>query len=1169
MQDKIKQYIQEIFYIPKKKNRLIRKNLFPIVKDINNIIWKDDSLYSINNYTMIFLDLLESGQYFKVISQIKADNKNLSSQLFYKNKDEENFTEENSIWLGNADEDLKINYFNTGKLINEFRLNPINGDGKFSIEYFEIIKISAFEYYYQLVNNIRKGKISSKNLKKVLNHMRHYGIKTTLNKVLYKIQLENKNVISYKQDKSNSQNTIKTEITKIDSYSAWQNVNKCNNNYLEYIKKNLENCKYKPLISIVIPIYNPPLKFLKKAIESVKGQIYTNWEICIVDDCSTNTFVKPFLQKLEEEHKNIFVKFNKSNMHISKTTNEAVKMANGEYLVFLDQDDELTKDALAEIILYINKHKNTDLLYSDDDKIDTDGKCFAPQFKPDWSPEYLLSFMYCGHLKCVKKILFEKIGGFRVGFEGSQDYDFYLRASEIANHIGHIPKILYHWRVIPGSTASSGGEKHYSFEAGVKAVQEALTRRGVEGEVYHPEWALKTGVGIYAIKFPDNGKSVAIIIPTKNGYELLRRCIKSLKKTTYKNYKIYIINNESDDKKTLKYLDELKQYCNVLDIPSQDGKFSFSYINNKAVEFIKEELILFLNNDTEVINPRWLSQMVGYIQFKGVGSVGARLLFPNDTIQHAGIIHGLTHEFPITSGRNLPKWDWGYMASTITSKNFSAVTAACMLTSKKLFTQLGGFDDKDFSVAFNDCDYGYKLYKLGYRNVLAPEAELYHYEGASRGHGDKPSEESVYIRKYGDWKDPYYNPNLALNCSDYSIDSKNVVLHKVPKFRLLMVTHNLNLEGAPKSFYELAKGLKRSDFIEPVIISHRDGPLKELYSDEDIEVNIIEDFNLFSLFELKDIKRFLSKQINLIKTLNIDVIYGNTIESFWAIQCAKELNLPSIWNIRESEEPFSPYSHNIHIKNLMIESLKYPYKVIFVADATKQVYEHLNTQNNFMTIYNGFDKELVKQKTKTLAVQNTRKKLGIKDNELSILTVGTVCERKGQIDLVQAIKNLENKYINKLKFFIVGDRKTLNYSKRMHRLIEQLPKNKQERIEVIDETPDVHQYYLACDIFICSSRVESFPKVIQEAMYYKLAIITTPVYGIVEQVKDNISALYYSPADIEKLVSSIKKLVDNKNIRDHISQNAKTALDILPTIQEMSLAYEEVFKEAWLSGGSR
>ncbi len=968
--------------------------------------------------------------------------------------------------------------------------------------------------------------------------------------------------------KKNPQKETSKRFLKNDEYKLWLDVNGLSKNRIKYLKDNLQQVKHEIKFSIIMPVYNPPLKFLEKAIESIENQFYTNWEICVVDDASTNTFVKPFLENLAKNYNNIRINFNQKNRHISESTNIAVNMANGDYLVFLDQDDELEKDALAELALYIHKNKDSEIIYSDDDKIDTEGNRFAPQFKPDFSPEYLLSFMYCGHIKCVKKSLYTQVGGFRKGYEGSQDYDFFLRATERAKHVGHIPRVLYHWRVVPGSTAAGGNEKNYSFEAGRKAVEDSLKRRNVIGRVYQPDWAFKNGNGIYAIDFPDNGKSVGIIIPTKNGYDLLKRCVESLKKTTYKNYQVYIIDNESDDPKTIKYLDSLKE-CEILKIKSPQGKFNFAYINNEAVKSVKEELLLFLNNDTEVINPKWLSQMVGYMQFNGVGSVGARLLFPDNRIQHAGILHNISHGFPMTSGRLLADWEWGYMASTVTSKNFLAMTAACMLTPKKLFKELNGFDEKNFAVAFNDCDYGYRVYKAGYRNVLAPEAKLYHYEGATRGHGDKPVEESNYIRKYGNWSDPYYNQNLALNCSDYSIASKTVVSHKIPKFRLLMVTHSLNLEGAPKSFFELAKTLKKHGDIEPVVVSHTTGALAELYQEEGIDIHIVKGFNLFQLDTNQKVEEFLKRQRDLIKSLNVDVVYGNTIETCWAMRCAKLLNLPSVWNIRESEEPFSSHNHNPKIKNRMIQAMAYPYKVVFVADATKKVYERLNSQNNFLTIYNGFDKERAEEKTKDLSSAQARELLGIDKKETVLLALGTVCERKGQIDLIQAIEKLDYKDIENVKVYIVGDRKSLPYSQRMHEIIEKLPSNKKEKIVIVDETMDIYKYYMASDIFVCSSRVESFPKVIQEAMYYELAIITTPVFGIVEQVKDNVSALYYPPGNIEKLTKNIKRLLGDNELKVKIAKNAKIALDVLPTIQEMSLAYEEVFKEAWLSGESR
>lgn len=1057
-------------------------------------------------------------------------------------------------------------YLSTYTDVKESGINPLIHFIKFGRKEGRKTNINCSDVINYKPSKIKKIILLTKYVKNNLHLVKKFtkevkinGLRKTIQKTKNKIQSGNINlfVVNHGFDKKDK-----------TPYELWLDVNQLTQNRINYLNNNLKKCSFTPKISVVMPVYNPPLEFLKKAIESVQNQIYKNFEICIVDDCSTNTLVKAYLNNLLEQYSNIKIEYNDVNSHISVSTNNAVTLATGEYLIFLDQDDELTHDALAEVVLYLNKNRNCDLLYSDDDKIDMNGKCFDAQFKPDWSPEYLLSFMYCGHLKCVKTSLYKELNGFRKGFEGSQDYDFYLRASEKAMHVGHIPRVLYHWRVIPGSTAAGGNEKNYSFQAGVNALQESLDRRNVKGKAYHPIWAEKNGNGIYAIEFPDKGKSVGIVIPTKNGYDLLKRCVDSLKTTTYENYKIYIIDNESDDEKILKYLNSLT-HCQILNIKSLNGKFSFSYINNEAVKYVEEDLILFLNNDTEVINPKWLSQMVGYLAFTGVGSVGARLLFPDDRIQHAGIIHGLTHGFPITSGRLQPDWEWGYLASNVTSRNFSALTAACMLTPKKLFEELGGFDDVDFSVAFNDCDYGYRLYNNGYRNVLAPEALLYHYEGATRGHGDKPIEESSYIKKYSKWKDPYYNSNLSENCSDYSIASNSIILHDVPKFKVLMVTHNLNLEGAPKSFYEIAKGIKRAGLIEPIVLSHTTGALLKLYEEESIEVRIIEGFNLFSMTSESQINSFLDNQVKLIERLGISIIYGNTIESFWAMQCAKKLNLPCVWNIRESEDPFSSYNHNPEIKRMMIDSVKYPYKIVFVADATKDIYKHLNIQNNFMTIYNGFDEELAKNKVKNLNSNTLRNDLNIAKDDLTVLILGTVCERKGQKDLILAIQQMNINLVNKLRFFIVGDRKTLEYSKELHEIINTLPEEKRSRITVVDETPEIHKYYMTSDIFVCSSRVESFPKVIQEAMYYELAIVTTPVYGIAEQVKNNVSSLYYQPGDIKVLLKHIENLTLNSELRNKLSSNAKIALDIFPTIDEMASQYENVFKEAWLSGECR
>ncbi|NJS10691.1 MAG: glycosyltransferase, partial [Microcoleus sp. CSU_2_2] len=565
----------------------------------------------------------------------------------------------------------------------------------------------------------------------------------------------------------------------IDRYDAWLEVNQWNRRSQNYLISRLESCgESLPKISVVMPVYNPQVEFLSSAIDSVFKQVYQNWELCIADDCSTNLTVTETLKTWAKKDDRICLKFRTENGNISAATNSAAELATGDIILFLDNDDELTPDALAEVALYFATHPETDFLYSDDDKIDTEGRRFSPQFKPEWSPELLLSYMYLGHLCAVRKQIFEQIGGLRLGFEGSQDYDFALRAIEISRQVAHLPLVLYHWRTAPGSTAISGAAKPASFAAGQKAIQDALNRRGINGNVDQHEWATKENLGIFAQNFPDNGPSVTIIIPTKNQFKLLKSCLDSLEKTTYRNYRIAVIDNESDELKTLEYLNHLT--CQVLRIKNQGGKFSFAAINNRAVEKIESEYVLFLNNDTEIINPRWLSQMVGYAQIPGVGAVGARLLYPDKRIQHAGIIHGLHHGLAGHAFKLMNHDNRGYLSQAMVTRNYSAVTAACMITPRHLFLELGGFDEENFAVAYNDADYGYRLLEKGYRCVYCPDAELLHKEGTSRGFNDNPQEVAAFRRKYAGKKDGFYSPHLSLEDEYFHIQPRRVFMKASP-----------------------------------------------------------------------------------------------------------------------------------------------------------------------------------------------------------------------------------------------------------------------------------------------------------------------------------------------------------------------------------------------------
>lgn len=948
----------------------------------------------------------------------------------------------------------------------------------------------------------------------------------------------------------------------IDPYQAWLEVNQWNARREHLLRQSLSKLDRPPRLSVVMPVYNPPIEFLNKAIQSVVDQVYENWELCIADDASTNPAVAATLERWAEHDSRIRLMTRSQNGNISLASNSAAELATGEYLVFLDQDDELTPDALGEVALYLAGKPETDVLYSDDDKIDSKGHRYSPQFKPEWSPELLLSYMYFSHLFVVRRGLFDDVRGMRVGFEGSQDFDLALRVTEKTDRIGHIPKVLYHWRALAGSTAASGDAKPESFNAGLNAVQNAFDRRNVNATVFQPDWAVRAKCGIFSHRFPDEGPSVAIIIPTKNNLELLRACIDSIKKTTYQNYEIVIVDNESDDPSTMEYLRDLPH--RVLRVSSPDG-FNFSAINNRAAEQVNTDYVLFLNNDTEVIAPAWLSEMVGYLGMSGVGAVGARLLLPDGRIQHAGVVHGYYNGMVGPAFKLLNAADHGYLSYAKVTRNYSAVTAACMLTSRTLFQSLGGFDEETFAVAYNDVDYCYRLVDAGYRIVYCPEAELTHHEGASRGFRDNPREAASFIKKYGELTDPYYNPNLSLDDERFAIRARTATARDLSPIRTLMCAFNLNREGAPYSQYELTVRLKQKGVIDPIVYSPLDGPLRQAYEDHGIEV-IVSRHPLTGVTELPDYESRIAAFSQLLKDLKIDLVYGNTLQTFYAIDAARHLELPSIWNPRESE-PWKTYFDFLprQIAPRALECFAFPYQVVFVSRASLNVWQPLNTRHNFAVIHNGLNRERFGAALKKWPREIARALLKISPEERAVVTIGTLCERKGQLDLVEAVRQSHSTGGN--RYFIVG--KGADAYPELRKAVRALPYSHRSRIHIVDETSDPALYYAAADMFVCCSRIESFPRVILEAMAAQLPIITTPVFGISEQVKDKESALFYPPGDGSSLAAAIDRLIEDPILRQLLAKNAFTALDSLIDFEAMVNAYAEVFREAWLSGATR
>jgi len=541
------------------------------------------------------------------------------------------------------------------------------------------------------------------------------------------------------------------------------------------IGKKVEEMQVSPLISLVMPTYNPNPAWLKEAIESVQNQIYPNWELCIADDASTNSEVKLMLENYAEEDERIKVVFRTINGHISAASNSALELVTGDWVALLDHDDLLSEHALFWVARAIHQSPDAGIIYSDEDKVDESGHRTAPYFKTDWNPDLFLSHNHICHLGVYRASLVSKVHGFREGYEGAQDYDLALRCMEHlrSEQIIHIPKVLYHWRIHEGSTALAGSEKNYALVAGKKALDDHFKRCEInaKAELLH--------VGMYRVHYelPALLPLVTIIIPTYNGLVLLQQCIESIvSRTTYSRYEIIIIDNNSDDPETLQYLKGVARSENI-QVMRDPRPFNYSQLNNSAVEKAQGEYVLLMNNDIEVITPDWLSEMVSVAIQEGVGCVGARLWYPDDTLQHGGVILGLGGVAG-HSHKHLRREERGYFIRAKLIQSLSAVTAACLLVHKDIYQQVDGLNEKHLTVAFNDVDFCLKVRRAGYRNVWTPYAELYHHESATRGYEDslekkkRFSKEVQYMKEYWGEElliDPNYSPNLTLDFEDFSL----------------------------------------------------------------------------------------------------------------------------------------------------------------------------------------------------------------------------------------------------------------------------------------------------------------------------------------------------------------------------------------------------------------
>lgn len=563
----------------------------------------------------------------------------------------------------------------------------------------------------------------------------------------------------------------KFDLEENENYQKW--IEKYEPKYDELEKQRETTFEYMPKISIVVPMYNTPEKYFKELLESITEQTYENWELCLADGSPEKAeYLEDLIQPLGDKIK---YKLLSENKGISGNSNEALKLATGDFIALLDHDDIIPKFALYEIVKTINENPDVDFIYTDEDKIlEENEKRISPHFKQDYAIDTLRSYNYICHFSIFKKELMDKLGGFNSEFDGSQDYDLILRATEQAKHIVHIPKILYNWRISSTSVASGAAAKPYAYEAAKRAILASIERHGIQGAKVEDSRI----IGLYKVTYPVKGEpKISIIIPNKDHKKDLKRCIKSILKSTYKNYEIIIVENNSKEKNIFKYYKKLEKNPNIKIEKCEMSIFNYSKLNNYGASKANGEYFVFLNNDTKIITNNWLETIISNCQREEIGAIGAKLIYKNKRIQHAGVVLNLTG----TAGHvnwNEKENNPGYFGRIMIQQNVSAVTGALLGVSKKNFDQVNGFDET-FPIAYNDVDFCLKIQDIGKLITYNPYIEAYHYESQSRGYEDteekqkrlKKEENKLKKKwkKYFDVTDKYYSPNLRTDVPNMRI----------------------------------------------------------------------------------------------------------------------------------------------------------------------------------------------------------------------------------------------------------------------------------------------------------------------------------------------------------------------------------------------------------------
>lgn len=883
--------------------------------------------------------------------------------------------------------------------------------------------------------------------------------------------------------RGHSQNNAVFHPRQWDSYAAWMAVNADNPTNSKDIEQALTTYEHPPLISVVMPIHNSNLRHLRAAIESVLAQTYSGWELCIVDDRSESSAALALAETLAQNEPRIRIGRLTAAGGISAATNAAAGLATGEILAFLDHDDLLTPTALAETALLYLRRPDVELAYSDDDKITEDGVRHAPQFKPGWSPNLLLSYMYFGHLMTVRRDLFTKLGGFRTEFDGSQDYDFCLRASEKARAVGHIPRVLYHWRISAGSTAASGDAKPGAIAAARRALQEALERRSMVGyEVVQTAWGRKHSLGLFELRLSEVRPSVTYL-PWGATVHDLREALHSL--------------------------------------------------NGTPVALVDPSL--------EATSSDWVTQAVGRLSFNDVACVSAQVSV-DGLVRRGGLTisdNGIITPLFYGQSQDNP----GYMSLNATTREVVATNAGALITEEELLTSY--LVDRDAAELFSELDYTLWLTSRGHRCLLMSE-----FLASADTKEWRPQTTAL--------SDPYANPNLNHLERPYQVRPVHSPSRLDRPIRVAFLSHNLNHEGASITLRDVVIGLKAQAVVKPTIITPRRGTLSADYAAAGIEVIVAPE--LTALATAADHSRAVTRLSKIFEAEAIELVMANTVRMTVGVSTAAGLGLPSILCQHESE-PWQIYYDYMepNLRPTAYAAFSEAYAVIHMSNATLEAWRPLLGRGNGRVIRNVLPEKFSVRQDRAEA----RLHLAVSDDELVFLIVGTVCERKRQLDAVRAFSCLPDDIKNRSRLLLVGHAPEAAYAEQIRNEI--VSGALENSVIFVGGVPSTKPYFSAADVYVCTSQFESSPRVLLQAMDAELPILTTSVFGIREMTIENENALYFNIGADADLCNLMMAMARRPEVRIAMAKASAKISAERPGYDTMLNQYAQTLREALLS----